>query len=285
VLSRVGLYHCGLGRWEQAEKYLSDSMQISEQIGDYRQWGEAAALKLNLLHLTARYQESIDLCHQIARRSARTGDVQQQMWGCNYQAQSVLRMNRVEEAYLLLRQAEELIEHHVSLITSSIINHGLLALASLRRGSPQDALSYAALTSNEITGSRSPNVFSLLEGYACPAEVYLELENVESAESACKSMFRYARRFPIGQPRAWLLQGIYHRLKGDFPKAMEAWQKSLEFARHYRMPYEEGLALYHLGTGGAPDSLSQAAAIFESIHATYELQLTRRALEDKVHAS
>lgn len=287
VLSRVGLYHCGLGRWEQAEKYLSDSMQIAERIGDYRQWGEAAALKLNLLHLTARYQESIDLCHQITRRSARTGDVQQQMWGFNYQAQSVLRMNRIEEAYTLLRQAEQLIEHHVSLITSRIINHGLLALASLRRGSTQEALAYAALTAREITDSRSPNVFSLLEGYACTAEVYLELweGNTDSAERACKSMFRYARRFPIGQPRAWLLQGILHRLQGELSKAEEAWQKSLEFARHYRMTYDEGLALYHLGKNGHPDFLPQAAAIFESIHATHELHLTRRALEDKRHAS
>lgn len=294
VLSRVGLYACGIGRWEQAEQCLTESMQISEQIGDYRQWGEAAALYMNMLHLTARYQEGIDLCHQLAQRSARTGDVQQQMWSSNYQAQSVLRLHRVEEAHALLREAEELIEHHVSLITSRIINHGLLGLVNLRRGNNYDALAYASLASREIAESRSPNVFSLFEGYASTAEVHITLwatgadlnVNLKSdAERACKNMFLFARRFPIGQPRALLLQGIVEALNGSQSKAHEHWQKSLDLARHYRMPYDEGLALYQLSSQAEgsqkTDSLKQAIEIFERIQADYDLQLARRALEGK----
>lgn len=286
VLSRMGLYACGLGRWEQAESWLTQAMEIANTIGDTRQWGESAAVKSNVLHLMGRYQESQNLCLEIATRSERTGDPQHQMWGSNYQAQSVMRLNQLNEAIDLLTQAEALIRNRVNLLTSKIINTGVMALTHLRLGNLEQARHYAELTSQEISTAPSPSVFSTFEAYACPAEVLVLLleknpndEKLKNAaETAIQQMKHYTKRFPIGKSRAWLWQGILEHLQGE--NAQETWQKSLAFAREYQMVYDEGLVLYYLGKYGKnPQQLQAAIAIFEKLNAAYDLNLAQQALK------
>nr|HMQ55703.1 hypothetical protein [Anaerolineae bacterium] len=102
-----------------------------------------------------------------------------------------------------------------------------------------------------------------------------------AAREACRALRRYARVFPIGQPRAHLWQGVFEWLSGRPRVAGEHWSKGLQAAKRLGMPYAEGL-LYleiarHLPAGDVmrADHFMQATRIFERIAAPYDLQRAR----------
>ena len=107
------------------------------------------------------------------------------------------------------------------------------------------------------------------------------------AQKACRSLRRYARRYPIGRPRAWLYQGWYDWLSGKARKARKAWRKSLAEAQASAMPYEEGLAHYEIGRhlpAGDParqEHLSCAVEIFTRLGAAYNLTRANEVLRDQ----
>jgi hypothetical protein len=98
------------------------------------------------------------------------------------------------------------------------------------------------------------------------------------ARRACCALHKFAKVFPIGQPRAYLWQGTFEWLSGRPYVARELWQKSLTAAEHLAMPYAQGLAHYELGRHlppGAParaGHLSQARDIFTQLGAAYDLE-------------
>ncbi len=129
---------------------------------------------------------------------------------------------------------------------------------------------------------------SCIEGCASVAEVYLALWEAshgqppaertvlaQRARHACQDLHRYAHVFPIGQPRAWLWQGLYEWLAGKPGKARKAWQQSLAAAERLAMPYEQGLAHYEIGRHARiPERqhhLACASAIFAQSGAADEL--------------
>jgi tetratricopeptide (TPR) repeat protein len=95
------------------------------------------------------------------------------------------------------------------------------------------------------------------------------------SREACANLHQYARVFPIGQPRAWLWQGVYEWLSGHSRKAQQAWRKSLAAAQRLAMPYEQGLAHYEIGRHATAKErckhLAQACNIFAQVGATYDL--------------
>ena len=88
----------------------------------------------------------------------------------------------------------------------------------------------------------------------------------------------------MGQPRAWLWQGLYDWLSGRPATAYRAWGKSLAMAERLAMPYEQGLARYEIGRHLPLDDparrvhLTRAAEIFRQINTTYDLTRTEPAL-------
>ena len=112
-----------------------------------------------------------------------------------------------------------------------------------------------------------------------------EIQNLKSnAWQACQALHKYARAFPMGQPRAWLWQGLYGWLSGQPTQAYRAWRKSLAMAERLAMPYEQGLARYEIGRHLPLDDparhvhLTRAAEIFSQINTTYNLTRTEQAL-------
>jgi hypothetical protein len=137
---------------------------------------------------------------------------------------------------------------------------GLLAAARWRRGEPCLARSAADSAARLIAQLPSPTAHYLLEGYAGVAEVYLALWEASRrqapAESrklarqvlqACTAMQKFARVFPIGRPRARLLQGRAEWLAGRRSRAMKAWRAGLAEALRLGMRYEEALAREEIG--------------------------------------
>jgi tetratricopeptide (TPR) repeat protein len=143
-----------------------------------------------------------------------------------------------------------------------INSYGIMALLYWRLGQREAAQS-AVEAALQWMARSSPTGFGIVHGYNNVAEVCLALweaqegsgvggrelesQNKANAGQACQALRLYARAFPIGQPRAWLWQGLYEWLSGRPGRAKAAWRKSLAAAERLAMPYEQALALSELG--------------------------------------
>src|SRR3972149_1198238 len=110
----------------------------------------------------------------------------------------------------------------------------------------------------QLIGHTRPILYNLIHANAAVAEVYLTLWEQSSDRTplaeprqAGDTLRRFAKVFPIGQPRAWLWQGKHEQLSGNLIGAQAAWQSSLTAAEKLHMPYEQGLAHFALGRHGA----------------------------------
>ena len=162
----------------------------------------------------------------------------------------------------------------------------------------QDLALRAAQRTTQYIQQSSIVAFYAIEGYTGAAEVFLSLwENGYSdpdeasiaAGKVVKNMRSFARLFLIGQPRAWLYQGLYYCLDGKPAKANKAWRKSLEHAKQLSMPFEQALAHFEIGrhlperTTLASDNerkahLTLARDIFSELNAATELARVDKAL-------
>jgi hypothetical protein len=89
------------------------------------------------------------------------------------------------------------------------------------------------------------------------------------AAEAVGHLGRYARVFPIGQPRALLHRGLVAWTAGRPARARRDWRAALAAAERLDMRYEQALALDMLGRHGEPGqrpaARERAAATFEGL--------------------
>jgi hypothetical protein len=118
-----------------------------------------------------------------------------------------------------------------------------------------------------------------------PASRLKELE--VKARRACRALRRYARVFPVARPRALLRQGMYEWLAGRPAGAHRNWHKALAGAVKLDMPYDLGLAHYHIGQHLKADDparaehLNRAAGIFADLGSAHDLARVQAALDDE----
>jgi hypothetical protein len=72
------------------------------------------------------------------------------------------------------------------------------------------------------------------------------------AAQAVAYLGRYARVFPIGEPRAQLYRGLLAWTAGRPAPARRAWRRALAAAERLAMAYDEALVLDMLGRHGEP---------------------------------
>jgi tetratricopeptide (TPR) repeat protein len=89
------------------------------------------------------------------------------------------------------------------------------------------------------------------------------------AAEAVDCLGRYARVFPIGQPRARLHRGLLAWTSGRLPAARRDWRAALAAAERLGMRYDQALALDVLGRHGEPGQRpaqrERALALFERL--------------------
>jgi class 3 adenylate cyclase/tetratricopeptide (TPR) repeat protein len=298
VLIITSVYRLGIGRWAEAQEALNQAIEICDRLGNRQQWAESLILLEQIAYYQGVFARGEKLAVDLYTRACRSSNFLHQAWALGGQAENKLRLGQIEEAITQLKAALDLYTDNIDR-TSIITTYGLLALGYLRQGEWQLARQAADMAVKVIANS-SPASHYLLEGYAGVAEVYLTLWEVdkskskaqdprskipESAKQACKALHRYAKIFPIGQPRAWLCQGLYNWLTGKPSRAYKAWQKSLSLAEQLHMPYEQGLAHYEIGRHLEAEARTrqthflQAYEIFDRLGAIDDRDRTRAALE------
>jgi class 3 adenylate cyclase/tetratricopeptide (TPR) repeat protein len=215
----TSVYKMGAARWEEVHQALDEAEGLFEQTGDWRALGDARTVQALSSLYRGEFKRAAAGFDEIHRRGRRDENVQHQVWACLGKAEYELRVGRTGEAVRLLDAALALLTDHPDR-AEQIRAYGLLAVVRLRRGEEAAARAAAASAASLIAKLRAPTSFYLLQGYAGVAEVYLTLwetghdttDTRRAARQACRALRRFARVFPIGQPRARLWQGRLDQL-------------------------------------------------------------------------
>jgi class 3 adenylate cyclase/tetratricopeptide (TPR) repeat protein len=285
-------YLLTVGKWEAVRSRVEEAKAICEQLGDYRQWGDATAMLGETAFIAGDMHYSMGIQKILLEDARRRRSPLHQCWGLLGVAVNNIRWSRAADALPMLEEALQILELTPNM-ASSIETHGQIALAYLRLGQEEKALAHAerALSLSEKI---SPTVYSMDIGFTGIADVYFELweKSIQTkradvdflkqcAEKAIKLLRAYEKVFPIGQPVTPLYQGWYEWLTGRPDAAIKTLTKGLEAAQKFKMCYEEGsirlkLAIYAQGNLEArKTNLGRAIELFEQMGAVNELRLAR----------
>ncbi len=286
-------YEIGAALWDSAETHLTQAIEIATRYADYRVLADSLAHQMVWYWFQGRLDEAAVVRQNLYELGLRTGNLQAQTWAM------------VNHAILLIRQ--EQLTRALDLINKGMALYGgtlergqeaefeaTRALIALYSGDSQLALK---LTDKLLDAAQvgPPTVSEILDSYSNLSEIYLTLWEADpaskilarGAQRACKTMWRYARVFPIGEPRAWQWQGLYHQIAGHPQQAQEAWGRSLKCAEQRSMVLEAAVTHLIIGQHLAADDpartghLQTAHVYFERNALTAYMRAARAALDDR----
>ena len=102
---------------------------------------------------------------------------------------------------------------------------------------------------------------------------------------ACRNLRRFAKRFPLGRPHAYVWSGLLASLQDSPRTALRQWDRAIAAAEALRMPYERGRAHLEIGRHLDLESserryhLHRAADVFEKLGAASNLARVRAELQ------
>ena len=289
----TGAYKLGVGKWDEVRERALEAKTISEELGDYRQWGDSVVLAGESALISGDLTYAMKMQLILLEDARRRRNPLQQGWALFGVAVNNIRLGNAASAVTMLEEALQILEE-IPNIASSINTNGTIALAHLRLGHNDQALQYAGKVL-QLAENLSPTVYSLNLGFAAVADVYfllwektldnsapkLNAEQLKSsALKAIKLVRAFEKVFPIGQPHTPFYEGWYEWLAGDRQKAVKLWTKSLEAAQKFKLLHEEGLARTKLGMAETEPNireghLKRAIEIFEMMNAPYELRMAK----------
>jgi tetratricopeptide (TPR) repeat protein len=287
VLSTLGNYATGAGEWAEAEASIKRAVEVFGRLGARRDWGNNVVALCWVDYFRGQFAQGAQRYRDLHAQARESHNVELQAWSLAGEALHALRLGQTDQAVRQWEQALPMLATVAESRVTEILSHGGMAIAYLRRGESSLAWQSAGAATRLIRQSPATS-FPTFDGFAGAAEVYLSLWEAEgksqipnskiqmqtSAQQACKALQKFARAYPVGQPRARLYQGWYEWLEGKPIQAFGTWQTSLGVAGQLAMPYEQGLAHYEIGRHASGEErqkhLSRALEIFEQLGAAYD---------------
>lgn len=277
VLQLAALDAFALGRWALTAERLDEALSLSEQAGDRRRALELRTLRAWALLTRGELRVAGSLLAALESDAAAEGDPRSRAAAGTGLALVALRAGEVARGLSTVRGRRA---------------PALLPLAHALIGEASESL--AALPEAVARAGGRPIKCWGLERFALPAEAALLLRESPGALSpperarlaglaraAVAASARFARVFPIGEPRAALLAGTAAWLDGRAGKACAAWERALASARRLGMPYDEARARLELGRHAGPAEgaghLERAAALFDELGALADRERAERA--------
>src|SRR5215216_3428579 len=244
VLQAAALYGIGFGRWPEVGRHLEEANAIVRRLGDPRRLAEITGLQIWERYFQGELSGLPPMLAELDRLGRRSGDAQVRAW--------------------------------------ALAGH---AVAGLRTGDRAEA--EAALGRALQQAGRPPVKPYWFDLYAMTAEVALALwlDSLARGEGDAGPwpvmasqgvgyLGRFARVFPIGEPRARLHHGLLAWTAGRPAAARRDWRAALAAAERLGMRYEQALALDILGRHGEP---AQRPAFRERARSLFE----RLGIEDR----
>jgi class 3 adenylate cyclase/tetratricopeptide (TPR) repeat protein len=265
VLQAAALYGIGVGRWPEASRHLEEANAIVRRLGRPRRLAEITGLQIWERYFQGELSGLAPMLAELDRIGRQSGDAQVRSWAAAGHAVAGLRTGNREEAEAALRRRPAAAPEALLAVQ---LGDRARAVEGLRRALEQ--------------ASRPPVKCYWFDLYAMTAEVALALwldgrARGEGdprpwramATEAVGHLCRYARVFPIGQPRARLHRGLLAWTAGRPGPARRDWRAALAAAERLGMRYDQALALAILGRHGEPTQRpahrERARALFERL--------------------
>jgi predicted ATPase len=145
-----------------------------------------------------------------------------------------------------------------------------------------------AIESSEISGAKLARTWA----YFNIAEALIHKGEFERAERALEKSHKLCIELneKMALHGVYKTYGILHRVRKEWDKAIECFDKALELLKEFKVPYETGkrtfeLALVYRDMGDAEKAkglMKEAARIFEEVSAKTELEKVRKELDRMV---
>ena len=291
-------YQITVGSWAAVWDKLQVAKGLCEQLGDYRQWGDAMVLLGESSIISGNMDTAKEIYDSFIVDARRRHNPLQESWALF--GLSVIHLRRGEEAQAvpMLEEMLQILERQPN-VASAINTNGQLALAYLRVGDLVESLVHAGKVLELGVGLR-PTVYSLDIGISAAARVYFELwesalqdqtekksadEYRKLAEKSLKILQNFKGVFPIGRSYFAYFKGWHYWLSGKNDAAIKAWKQGLEAAQKYRLLYEEGLIRTRLGmflpvsdSSMRREHLERAIHIFSGMGAVRDLYIAEQTL-------
>ncbi|HSB01680.1 MAG TPA: AAA family ATPase, partial [Anaerolineales bacterium] len=250
----TSVYQIAVGKWEEIRTRAKEARAICEQLGDYRQWGDSMEILGESALISGDLPYALDVLKTLLEDARQRRNPLQVCWGLFGVAAIKIRMGEEAAAIPMLEEELQILEELPNL-ASSINANGSLALAHLRLGKYEDALTYADRVI-DLAANKSPTVYSMDIGFVAAAEVYFVLwekalrnssrgldaaQHRLYAEKAINLLRNFQKVFPIGQAYTYYYQGWYEELIEKPQLAVRSWRRGLEAALKFNLLYEEGL--------------------------------------------
>jgi class 3 adenylate cyclase/tetratricopeptide (TPR) repeat protein len=265
VLQASALYGIGVGRWPEVRERLEEAAGIVRRLGDPRRLAEITGLQVWERYFQGELIAMPPMLAELDRLGRQSGDAQVRSWAVAGHAVVGLRSGDLEEAAAALDRRP------------APASEALLALQLGDRGRAVEALRRAL-----EQAARPPVKCYWFDLYAMAAEVALALWLDQRGRGAGRSgpweamaaqavayLGRYARVFPIGEPRHRLHRGLLAWMAGRPGPARRDWRAALAAGDRLCMRYEQALALDMLGRHGEPGrrpaARERAGALFERL--------------------
>jgi len=293
---RPASLHCvEMGEWAKAEEYLKVCIEIEDDLGDKRNWGDLLSMLAGVYAFRGELPRAIEMLAEIA--GPRSGSLLHRTLSALWQGGFLLRLGRFDEAIQLLKTALELTADSTDALTMvySKINAWTYLAAAYLRQEKYPLAREAADTAWQMIAESKPGAFHLASAFEYIVETYLLLIRTEAVQSdterqqmikAAQALTRELLRAgsPTIKMRGWHSRGLCQAQSGHLNPAFQSWRKYLAIAERLTMPYESGVAHYEIGRHLSKDDparqehLVRAHALFEQINATYERGQTEAAL-------
>ncbi|WNG19041.1 AAA family ATPase [Cystobacter fuscus] len=255
----LSLYLMEAGRFAEAQAMVKESLAGFTSLGNLRQADEARLVMINLHICQGRLSEAAALAAALVASAREREDAQLAGWAGEDLARVLLRRGRVAEALEHLRVLEQQMDARA--VTSLA---GLLALAWLRCGNPEQARATAEARAEQVF--RIPLTVPVLDGYSGMAETFLELWLVARerdepdapalerlARRFCEAMERGARACVVALPAARLCRGRLLLADGRRWAARRRFEEAARAAGTLGMPLEAATAHHLLAELGGVD--------------------------------
>jgi class 3 adenylate cyclase/tetratricopeptide (TPR) repeat protein len=248
VLQAAALYGIGVGRWAEVRRHLEEADAIVRRLGDPRRLAEITGLRIWERYFQGELRAVRPMLAAMDRLGRQSGDAQVRAWAVAGHAVVGLRTGDLDEAAAALRRRTA---PAPEALLAVLLGDRARAVEALRRALEQAARPVVKCYWFDL--------------YAMTAEVatalWLDRRGGDDGDAgpwramateAVGHLGRYAKVFPIGEPRHRLYRGLLAWTAGRPAAARRDWRAALAAAERLGMHLDQALALDALGRHGEP---------------------------------
>jgi hypothetical protein len=256
-------------------------------MGNVRRRIEAMTYLTATLLYHGQWETLAEVNAEFAKSVSSRADYQAVVWCRASQGMEALVKGDLDLALSHAQDGEQLVPEIRDKV-STLRLYGLFTHIYLRNGKLAEARQYAEKLDALLEGS-TPQAHYTLEGYTALTEYYLTAweaenkpENRALALRALKHLRKFSGIYDVAMPAVSTYQGWHDWLVGKADSAAKGGIDAIAHAQRLDMPYDQGVAHYHLARQLPKDDpqrqehLAQAHAIFERLGTTWDLERVRK---------